>query len=279
MGTAHPLVDIRKITDAPRDYLASIGEIFAVFDARTQDSGNISYGVAVNGERFFVKTAGLIDDAKPLLSHAQRCELLRNALRVWESCRHPALARWLNTIESAQGPMLVYAWADGELLRKGHPKFRALPVAEIVAALNTIYDLHCQLARAGWVAVDFYDSSLMYDFAMRRICVMDLDSYHRGPFLNEMGRMFGSTRFMAPEEFEQGAAIDERTTVFAMGRTAAVLLSDATLERAPFRGNDAMFDVVMRACRSAREERFASLAEFFDAWRRACGDSQSQDAR
>ena len=56
-----------------------------------------------------------------------------------------------------------------------------------------------------------------------------------------MGRMFGSSRFMAHEEFERGARIDERTTVFTMGRTAAVLLSDGTLERRPFRGSDALY--------------------------------------
>ncbi len=33
-----------------------------------------------------------------------------------------------------------------------------------------------------------------------------------------MGRMFGSTRFMASEEFELGALIDEQTNVFVMGR-------------------------------------------------------------
>ena len=44
------------------------------------------------------------------------------------------------------------------------------------------------------------------DFEARRLHLIDLDSYHRGPTVNEMGRMFGSTRFMAPEEFEQLSA-------------------------------------------------------------------------
>ena len=41
------------------------------------------------------------------------------------------------------------------------------------------------------------------------------------------GRMFGSTRFMAPEEFEKGHVIDERTTVFALGRTMTIFLGAA----------------------------------------------------
>lgn len=50
-----------------------------------------------------------------------------------------------------------------------------------------------------------------------------------------------SLRFMAPEEFERGALIDERTTVFTMGRTAFVCLGDDI--------GGAMGEVVRRACR------------------------------
>jgi hypothetical protein len=50
--------------------------------------------------------------------------------------------------------------------------------------------------------VDFYDGCLLYDFTSQELRVIDLDMYSRGPFTNTMGRIFGSTRFMAPEEFE-----------------------------------------------------------------------------
>ena len=81
-----------------------------------------------------------------------------------------------------------------------------------------------------------------------------------------MGRMFGSTRFMAPEEFELGARIDERTTLFSLGRAAALFLSDGTLDRAPFRASDALYQVVAQACAPAPDQRFASVADFFSAW-------------
>ena len=60
--------------------------------------------------------------------------------------------------------------------------------------------------------------------------------------------MFGSSRFMAPEEFELGTTIDERTTVFTLGRTAAVLMSDNSLEREPFSGSDGQYEVMLRSC-------------------------------
>jgi serine/threonine-protein kinase len=41
-----------------------------------------------------------------------------------------------------------------------------------------------------------------------------------------MGRMFGSSRFMAPEEHVLGAPVDTRTTAYVMARTAQILLTD-----------------------------------------------------
>jgi serine/threonine-protein kinase len=132
-----------------------------------------------------------------------------------------------------------------------------------------VYELHRELAQRGWIAVDFYDGCMMYDFGRQVLRVVDLDNYHDGPFVNHMGRMFGSSRFMAAEEFELGARIDERTSVFTMGRTAAVFLSDGTLERPPFRGSEAMYEVMRRACRDEPSERFGSMAEFYAAWKEA----------
>jgi serine/threonine protein kinase, bacterial len=263
---AHPLLEVDRINDTPRNYLNSIGNVFAVFDERTQDSGNVSYSVGVGDTKYFVKTAGLPENPVPYLKHAQRVELLRNAVRVWESCKHSSLAPLLHTIESPEGPLLVYAWLDAELLHQKLPRFQALSADEILLALDTLYDVHGVLAAMGWVACDLYDGCLMYDYQRKRLWVMDIDTYHAGSFVNEMGRMFGSTRFMAPEEFQRGATIDQRTTVFTLGRMAAVLLSDGSLNRTPFRGIDATYAVIYRACEPVPENCFATVAQFHAAW-------------
>ena len=272
----HPLLDVERIEQAPDVYLDAVGRVFAVFGGRTQDSGNISYGVQIQQGRYFVKTAGHPDDPNPFLSHVERVSLLRNAIRLQRSCGHRTLPCLHQVIESPSGPLLVYQWVDGELIRvdaaiRNDPRstfqrFRRLPSHEIIRALDLVYELHHQLAQLGWVAVDFYDGCMIYDFGCRELHVVDLDNYCDAPFINEMGRMFGSSRFMAPEEFERGARIDERTTVFTMGRTAAVLLSDGTLERRPFRGSNALYEVVRRACYEDPGKRYDSMAAFFAAW-------------
>jgi serine/threonine-protein kinase len=263
-----------EITQQPADYLQSLGTVFAQFGADTQDSGNISYGVDAGGARYFCKTAGNPDDHAPYLDFAARSDLLRNAARL-ASTRHPALPTFHQLIESPGGPILVYEWRDGDHLgttpdRRDDPdtafqRFRALPADEILDALDQLYDLHAKLTATGWVAGDFYDGALLYDFAQHQLTVIDLDSYVHGPYRNTMGRMFGSTRFMAPEELSLGAPIDDRTTAYVMARTALLLLGDGTLDRPTFRGTDAQYAVLQEATTT----RYPSYTAFHGAWSQA----------
>ena len=262
-----------------RGFLESVGDIFAAFDARTQDSGNVSYGVVVDGARYFVKTAGDPSVHGSLLDHAGRVAVLENAVALAYSVQHRCLPKLLKVVSSATGPMLVYEWVEGDLIgvpatRRADPgsafqRFRALPLPEIFVAIDAIIETHLELAKRGWIACDFYDGSLIYDFAGNEVHLVDLDHYHPGPFENEMGRMLGSTRFMAPEEFTRGAVIDETTTVFTLGRMVSVFVSDGTLERAAFPGSDALHAFMCRACADNRALRFQTVAELSQAWQTA----------
>lgn len=173
--------------------------------------------------------------------------------------------------------MLIYDWVPGELVRvppeqradpsSAFQRFRRLAADKLTVAIDTIFDVHRSICGAGWVACDFYDGSIIYDFDADRTWIIDLDSYRAGPFVNEMGRLFGSTRFMAPEEFERGAVIDERTTVFNLGRAISVFLGDGDLGRAGFRGSERQHQVMTNACREDPSARFQSVAEMARSWR------------
>jgi serine/threonine protein kinase len=96
----------------------------------------------------------------------------------------------------------------------------------------------------------------------------DLDEYRFGPFAVDGERLPGSTRFMAPEEFQPGATIDHHTTVFHLGRTGLVLLDAGDLE-GPFRGDSAIRSVLERATRTDPTDRYQTVEEFVGDWRRA----------
>ena len=249
---------------APAEFLDSVGRIFAHIDQ--QDSGNVSFGVAVAGKRYFVKTAGEPSgSARDRSAHGRRLARLENAERLARSVSHPTLTQFVGSTETAWGRILVYRWADGvNLYAPRHQRtpdsagqrFRSLPLAVRVAAVRRIIGLHAALASQGWVAGDFYDGCLIYDFKAGTMRVCDLDHYHPGPYRNTVGRMPGSTRFMAPEEFEKGRLIDERTTVFALGRTARLFLGDSVR---------ALTGIACAPDPAARYPSVATLADAFGA--------------
>ena len=269
----HPLTEIEAIDVAIEPYLRQVGEVFQAF--RQQDSGTVSYGVLVGGRRWFVKES----------DNPSIVESLRRALHLHTKVQHTALPRLYNSFRTPGGLALVYEWVPGEVLHDprftreqrrldpAHPhvRFRSLPVGEIVDALDTIFDAHVLLADAGFVASDFYDGCIIYDFVGRRVYLCDLDEYRHGPFVLDMDRNYGSTRFMAPEEFRHGSTLDQVTNVFSLGRAATVLLGDGTESLDAWRGSDALRGVVVRATSAERSQRHQSVREFVEDWREAVG--------
>jgi serine/threonine-protein kinase len=264
-------VETRNDRDRPTAaVLEGLGQVFATFDAGTQDSGNVSYGVVdADGHRWFVKTAGDPSESPGGTSRGQRVAALRRTASLHRDVHHPVLARLHAVVEAADGPLLVHEWLDGELLRsqagrrneptEAFSRFRALPLSKLVDALGPVIDLHVALERSGWIAGDFYDGSLIYDFDSGRTNVIDLESYHRGAFVNETGRLTGSTRFMAPEEHTRGALVDARTTVFNLGRMLAVLV----VER---HRCEALLELTQRATHADPARRPQSVAELQRLW-------------
>jgi serine/threonine-protein kinase len=268
----HPLTEVTAIDVPVEQYLRESGEVFQAF--RHQDSGTTSYGVLVEGERWFVKPS----------DHPSIVESLRRALHLNTTVRHPALPRFRHTFETPGGLELVYDWVQGEVLAGDprsmreqrysdpanlHMRFRSLPVSRILAALDTIFDVHVLLADHGFVASDFYDGCIIYDFEGEQTFLCDLDEYRHGPFVLERDRAYGSTRYMAPEEWRRGATIDQVTNVFNLGRAATVLLGDGTASLDNFKGADAIREVVERATDEDRTRRHQSVGEFVQEWRAA----------
>ncbi|QYX79846.1 serine/threonine protein kinase [Streptomyces akebiae] len=268
----HPLLNVDRVEEPLGAYLARIGDVFRVFGK--QDSGCVAYGVRLpdRGERWFVKTA---------IAAVGR----RSLERAWgfhRAVRHPVIVPQVHRIALRDGTAVVMPWRDGEVLydpaergrgdrtSPGSPmaRFRSLPVDRIEAAFADVLNAHLAVEAAGYVAVDLYDGALLYDFAAAKMRLVDLDEYRPGPFVLDAERLPGSTRFMAPEEFERGATIDSRTTVHALGRTARLLL-DAGDEESAWRGTAAQLAVLERATHPDPAQRFAGVREFRGAWLRS----------
>ncbi|MEV0725772.1 serine/threonine protein kinase [Micromonospora purpureochromogenes] len=239
-----------------------LSSAFVVFDA--QDSGCLSYGVEVVGRRWFVKRA-----ATP----QARLSLVR-ACRLHAAVAHPAIVSPEQILDDPDGPVLVYPWHDGSVLnratkhgsdRTALARFQQLPLPEVEAAIDTILDVHLAVAAAGFVAVDLYDGCFLYDFVARRMRLVDLDEYRPGPLVLGADRLPGSRRYMAPEEFVRGAIIDQRSTVYTLGRAIGHLLSSPE----GWRGSTSQRDVAARATERQPVDRYPDVAALTTDWRSA----------
>ena len=89
-----------------------------------------------------------------------------------------------------------------------------------LAVYDAVLTFHAHVLACGYVPVDFYDGSVLYDCALKKTLLCDIEFYKKRPYYNSMGRMWGSSRFMSPEELTMGMPVDERTCVYVMGATA-----------------------------------------------------------
>ncbi|MFI6489206.1 serine/threonine protein kinase [Streptomyces sp. NPDC050564] len=262
----HPLLSAESV-GVLETYLEEVGTVFRAF--RDQDSGCVSFGVAVDDKPWFVKGA----------TTPSATASLRRAVEVHDAVRHGAVVPLRHHFRVRGGLALVYPWVEGEVLyhptasRRGGrsalvspmARFRALPVSEILRALDEILDAHLAVEQAGLVAVDLYDGCFLYDFEARRMVLCDLDEYRPGPFVLEADRLPGSRRFMAPEEFVKGSTIDIRTTVYVLGRVLRLLL-DAGDEEQEWRGSPSQLAVIEHATAADPADRFTSVKALTQAW-------------
>ncbi|MFE7358397.1 serine/threonine protein kinase [Streptomyces sp. NPDC057543] len=264
--TTHPFLHVPHVA-ALGTALDRLGTVFQKFEE--QDSGCTSYGLLASGQRWFVKGA----------STPKGVSSLRQAVSLHQNVSHSAIVPLKCSFSTDDGLVLVYPWMSGEVLyhptlsrhggraAPGSPmaRFRAQPLARIHAALEAILSAHLAVEEAGFVAVDFYDGCMLYDFDDHRMVLCDLDEYRASAFVLEADRLPGSTRYMAPEEFARGSLIDIRTTVFALGRALRLLL-DAGDEEKQWRGTPEQLEVIRTATATAPERRFPSVRSLADAW-------------
>lgn len=261
-------------------WLKDLGHVFKVFDE--QDSGNICFGVEENGRRKFVKYAG----AKPQDFNGDSelaVERLRKAVPLYKKLAHHHLIHYHDDFATENGYVLVFDWFDGECLhphwafpppvKYTHPdspyfRYRNLPLDKRMVSFDTILSFHTLMEAHGYVAVDLYDGSILYDFDTDTTKICDIDFYEKGPVINDVGEDFwGSTRSKSPEEYLQGAVVDHRSNVFTLGTLAFSIFGGET-DRSitKWDASAALYQVASKAVEKERENRFLSIQHFKEEW-------------
>jgi hypothetical protein len=272
IGEDEPMIEAARALAALRAFAESCGDVFVAYEA--QDSGCVSFGVEADDRRWFLK--GPASDSA--------VGSVTSVIEFHRRVRHAVIVRPVEVVDVQGVPVLRYPWVDGETLyhatteRSGpqvriggdaaHHRFRQLPVDQVVFAIDAVFSAHVEVAREGYVAIDLYDGCLHYDFDRRRMRLIDLDEYRLGPVTVPAESLPGSTRFRAPEQTTPGAVLDERSTVYTLGRVAQVLLDEGD-DAGRWRASAELAAVAARATRPEPVDRYATVPELAGAWRAA----------
>lgn len=248
-------------------FLSKYGRVFKVFD--DQDSGNICFGTEMDGQRYFVKFAGA-PTARCPGEPKEAVKRLKASLPVYRDLSHPNLIRLIEAEDMGGGFGMVFRWAEGDCMGRMYPeehrRFMALPIGDRLEVFDRVLDFLGHVHSMGYLAVDFYDGSIMYDFASGKTTFCDVDFFVKKPYINTMGRMWGSSRFMSPEEFRLGAEIDEATNVYTAGAMAFALLGNYSREREDWPLGEGLFKLARRAVSDSRAERPGTIRELRELW-------------
>lgn len=261
---------------APFDFsfLGRYGRPFCVFDGQT--SGNISFGMqSKQYGKLLVKFAGA-ETINSRYAPEKAAQALKNAAPLYAALRHPALISLAGQGEVAGGYALIFRWAEGENLYDPKVKQRLRHQPQIVKLqmLDRVFDFHLHCAQRGYAAVDFYDGSLLCNFATGSIAICDIDLYRPMPAVNDIGRMPGSARFLSPEEYELGAPLDSITMQYTMGALAFDFLScDGSRYADQWTADPLLYEIAARATHADRAQRYPGMGAFLTAWREGIRES------
>lgn len=275
-------------------WLNEYGTVFSVIDET--GSGCIMFGVKSGDRKLFFKIAGA-KTVEAELSESESIALLRDAVQKYRDIQHPNLIKLVDSFDKGELFVAIFEWAEGECLfdhwnfdkYNENPdldtpmkKFKRLPVAKRLVVVEKLFSFFRTFIERGYVAVDFYDSSIMYDFEHDSVTFCDIDLFCKMPAVNDLGAdYFGTKRLKAPEENEFSAVIDEQTSEFTLGALIFDMFSDIKnvgerYERGMFIPNaredfelgDAVYDVLRRATDCDRSVRYRTIDEF-------CGEFMS----
>ena len=246
------------------------GTVFKVYD--DQDFGNICFGTEKDGQRYFVKFAGAPTEqygGDP----ADAISRLKATLPIYSDLKHENLIELIETKEIGDGFAMVFKWADGDCMGRMYPtahrRFMQLPINDRLAVFSDILSFLECVALRNYVAIDFYDGSIMYDFSNGKTTICDIDLFRKQPCVNDMGRMWGSSRFQSPEEYQLGSDIDEITNVYTLGATAFALFGEYNRTRDKLQLSDKLFEIATRAVSDDRTHRQQTIRQFKAEWEAA----------
>ena len=262
-------------------------------------SGCVCIGMEDSERKYFCKIAG-VNTIEAEISPQESVEILKEAVHLYYDLAHPNLIKIIEEYDYKQFYVVVFEWTDGKCLfdhwnfeayqrdttiKSPKERFKELPVSKKLKAVEVLFSFLQNANKEGYVAVDFYDGSIMYDFLTDETTICDIDLFRKTPVVNDKGiDWFGTKRLKAPEEYIKGCTIDEQTNIFTLGALIFDFFGSFSEEEIRQRYCNNQFSpcsldkwqlsaesykVATKAVNLNKSERYLTFTEFFDDWKTA----------
>lgn len=278
-------------------WLKKYGKAFWCVDET--GSGCVCIGMENAGKKYFCKIAG-VNTIDAEITPEESVQLLKGAVSLYYELAHTNLIKIVEKYAYEQFYIVVFEWENGECLfdhwnfekykndstiKSPKEKFRELPASKKICAIEVLFSFLQNVIKNGYIAVDFYDGSIMYDFMKDRLTICDIDLFRKTPVVNDIGEdWYGTKRLKAPEEYIKGSDIDEQTNIFTLGAlifdffgdfSASEIEQRYSLNRfvpcsySHWQLNEESYQVAIKAVNVNKSERYKTFSEFFNDWETA----------
>ena len=271
-------------------WLSEYGTVFSVIDET--GSGCISFGVEKDNKKYFFKIAGA-KTVEAEVSCEESIRLLKEAVQKYKDIKDDNLIKYVDSFMKNDCFVVIYEFVEGEclfdhwnfdkynnenIIDTPSYRFKKLPLEKRLDVIEKLFIFFENVISSNYVAVDFYDSSIIYDFNNNKVSFCDIDLFRKMPTTNDLGTdYFGTKRLKAPEENELGAIIDEKTNEFTLGAIIFDMLSNVNNNDERYKlgmfipnsindfelSND-VYNVLLKATSYNRDERYNTIKEFHD---------------
>ena len=277
-------------------WLEKYGKAFWCVDET--GSGCICIGMEKACKRYFLKIAG-VNTIEADVTPEESVKILKDAVPVYYDLEHPALIKIVEAYAYKKFYIAVFEWADGECLfdhwnfekyktdstiKSPKEKFKELPPGKKIIVTDVLFSFLDNVNKKGYVAVGFYDGSIMYNFKTDHMKICDIDLYRKASVINDMDDWYGTKRLKAPEEYVKGSVIDVQTNIFTFGALVFEFFgnfSASEIEKRYVQNrflpcaykdwqlNEESYNVALNAVSASRNERYKTFGEFYSEWKSA----------